>query len=138
MSGDGNMFGALVSSIGTYRRASDTSRALRMQGEMAARDAFANEEAQRRDASQLAGAQAAAMAQAGGGAGGTNELVARQSAVLAELDALNIRYSGLTKRAASLSEARATKREGAFLAGAQLLAGSSKSSSNRLIQAMGG
>lgn len=138
MSGDANMFSALLGSIGTYRRASDQSRALRMQGDMAARDAYANEEAQRRDASQFAGAQAAAMAQAGGGAGGTNELVARQSAVLAELDALNIRYGGITKRAALISEAKSVKREGAFLAGAQLLSDSSKSSSSRQIRAMGG
>lgn len=138
MSGDGNMFSALIGSIGAYRRASDQSRALRVQGEMDARDALANEESQRREASQIAGAQAAAMAQAGGGAGGTNDLVARQSAVLAELDALNIRYGGLTKRAALLSEAKAVKREGVFLAGAQLLSGSSKSSSSRQIRAMGG
>ncbi len=138
MSGDGNMFGALLSSIGTYRRASDQSRALKREGEMAARDALANEEALRRDSSQFMGRQAAAMAQAGGGAGGTNDLVARQSAVLAELDALNIRYCGMTKRTALLAEAKSVKREGAFLAGAQLLAGSSKSSSNRQIRAMGG
>ena len=138
MSGDGNMFSALLGSIGTYRRASDQSRALKMQGEMAARDALANEQAQRREANQFLGTQAAAMAQAGGGSGGTNDLVARQSAVLAELDALNIRYSGMTKRTALLAEAKSVKREGGLLAGAQLLAGSSKSSSGRQIRAMGG
>ena len=51
------------------------------------------EERQRREAAQLLGKQRAAMLQNGTGAGGSNLDVARQSAVEAELDALNIRYN---------------------------------------------
>lgn len=52
------------------------------------------EEAQRREAAFILGKQRAAGAQAGLGLGGSFADVSEQSAVMAELDALNIRYTG--------------------------------------------
>lgn len=52
------------------------------------------EEQQRREARFEAGRRRAAIAQSGGGFGGSNELLDSQSETMAELDALNIRYEG--------------------------------------------
>lgn len=52
------------------------------------------EEQQRREAAFILGKQRAAGAQAGLGLGGSFADVSEQSAVMAELDALNIRYTG--------------------------------------------
>lgn len=110
--------------------------ALRMQARETRSEGYRDEEAQRRDARQFFGMQAAAMADAGGGVGGSNELLIRQSAALAELDALNIRYGALQRGRkvdwAVMQEGTATKmsylRAGAqFLSAAGTLMGSSGS-----------
>lgn len=94
--------------------------------EQAARD----EEALRRESTSLLGKQRAAIAEAGLSSGGTTGLLADQSAVLAELDALNIRYQGATRGTGLLSQAAASRFGGAqsrkaagLLAGAQLVSG---------------
>lgn len=56
--------------------------------------AGAREDAQRRQARQVLGAQRAAFAQSGGGMGGSAADVMGQSAMNAELDALTLRYEG--------------------------------------------
>lgn len=84
---------------------------------------YLDEEAQRREAKMLLGAQAAAMAQSGTGIAGSNELVMRQSAALAELDALNIRYRGLMQAKGLLAEGRAAQSSGYMSAGLSLLKG---------------
>jgi len=56
--------------------------------------AGAREEQQRRQSRQVLGQQSAALAQAGIGLGGSALDIAEQSAFMAELDALNIRYEG--------------------------------------------
>lgn len=90
--------------------------------------AYEDEAAQRREATLLQGRQAAAVGQAGIGSGGTAGTALRQSAVLAELDALNIRYGGQQKsknlRAQAdeeLRQGKAGKKAANKLAGAQLL-----------------
>ncbi|MCE3290296.1 MAG: hypothetical protein K0R83_2308 [Caulobacter sp.] len=55
------------------------------------------QEAMRRQSDQLLGAQRAAIAESGTGAGGSNGLIATQDATLAELDALTERYEGRLK-----------------------------------------
>jgi hypothetical protein len=70
-----------------------------------AAQAAAGEDAQRRKARQIAGAQRAAISELGTGNGGTNLLAVEQSARDAELDALNIRYEGELKRRGLLSDA---------------------------------
>jgi hypothetical protein len=91
-----------------------------------------SEESLRRENSQLLAKQRAAIAQSGAGAGGTNGMLADQSAVLAELDALNTRYTGAIRGEGLLSQARAyrlggrTAGKGAgLLAGSALLSGAS-------------
>lgn len=89
-----------------------------------------DEEAQRRESNAILGKQRAAIAEAGLGSGGTTGMLADQSSVLAELDALNIRYNGLLRGAGLLSDAAMTRfggrqiaRSAGLLAGQQLLSG---------------
>lgn len=72
---------------------------------IAARQGTANEEAQRRKAAIMAGEQRAAIAQAGIGTSGTATDLTEQSASLAELDALNIRYNASLQQASYLNQA---------------------------------
>jgi hypothetical protein len=58
----------------------------------------AAEEALRRDQRQFLGKQRAAVAESGTGMSGSNEDVMRQSAALAELDALNVQFEGNIER----------------------------------------
>jgi galactokinase len=88
---------------------------------------------QRREARMQAGERRAAMAQSGVGLTGSNADIDRQSEILAEFDALNIRYDGTTKRTdlinsaatdrASASNARTT---GYLNAAGSILSGVSK------------
>jgi len=71
----------------------------------------AQEGVQRREARQVLGAQAAGFAQAGGGMEGSAHDVMEQSAVLAELDALNIRYGGELKAKGLTDEATISRFE---------------------------
>jgi hypothetical protein len=67
--------------------------------EIASEQAGAREEAMRRDTAQQLGRAAAAQAQSGVDASSGSALaVAAQSATMAELDALNVRYEGQMKR----------------------------------------
>lgn len=104
----------IIRGLGDYTQGNAQARLLRAQAREAQRQAYADEEALRREARQVLGAQAAAMAQSGTGLGGTNEALVRQSAALAELDALNIRYRGLTQAKALRAEAKAAKRAGRY------------------------
>jgi hypothetical protein len=104
--------------------------ALRRQASAASAQGYADEASQRRYAKQFAGRQAAAIAQSGTGVGGSNALIIEQDAVLAELDALNIRYSAGMRSAALKAEARAMKNaagsaliKGGMRAGAALMRG---------------
>ncbi len=72
----------------------------------------AREEQQRRQARQLLGRQRAAVAQAGIGWGGSALDIMEQSATLAELDALTIRYEGDLKARGLLAEAEFDKYAG--------------------------
>ena len=65
----------------------------------------AREEQQRRQARQILGKQRAAVAQAGIGWGGSALDIMEESATLAELDALTIRYEGDLKAKGLLAEA---------------------------------
>lgn len=62
------------------------------------------EEAQRRAARIEAGERRAAMAQSGVGLGGSTYDVERQSEIMAELDALNIRYEGQLESKSALDQ----------------------------------
>lgn len=71
----------------------------------AAQQGAANEEAQRRKAAIIAGEQRAAIAGAGIGNEGTASDLVQQSAQLAEMDALNIRYASSLQQAGFLNQA---------------------------------
>lgn len=110
------------------------------QARVARQQAGAEEEAQRRQNRQLLATQRAAIGQAGIGFGGTPGLLHEDTAMQAELDALNIRYGG-EQQASSLlnqaneagisagilkSNAKQAKRAGILKAGASLLSAGAK------------
>lgn len=110
----------------------------RARQEMAA--TAADEAAHRREARMRIGRQAAAQAEAGIGTSGSAGLLLEQSSVLAELDALNIRYGGQMRSRGLLAESlmtrergRAARRNAGLLAGAQLLSGFSKAYTSGLL-----
>lgn len=76
----------------------------RQQASAALTSANQREEQQRRAARVMSGERRAAIAQSGAGLGGSNADVDRQSEVLAELDALNIRYEGQVQSTGLLNQ----------------------------------
>lgn len=66
--------------------------------------ANAREDQQRREARFMAGQRRAAIAESGTGLGGSNADIDRQSEIMAELDALNIRYEGATQSTGLLNQ----------------------------------
>ena len=96
------------------RRAANTNADIAEQNrKLAAEQGFAREDAFRRQARMRLGSQAAAIAESGVDPGsGSALLVAAQSATNAELDALNIRYEGLTQATGYAREAVAERRRG--------------------------
>lgn len=79
---------------------------LEQQARVARQQAGADEEAQRRQARQVLGSQRAAIGQSGIGFGGTAGMLMDDSAMQAELDALNIRYGGEQQATSLLNQAR--------------------------------
>lgn len=136
MSGWFDALPSFVQSIGTLQagregreNADEDAAFLEAQGREASNQALRDEEAQRRAARMALGRMSAAVGEAGGGYGGSAGQLLEQSDVLAELDALNIRYGGQMRRSALRSQAAGVRRSapGArqtnLLAGAQLLRG---------------
>jgi hypothetical protein len=122
--------GAVAQGLDANSAANVNAAALGQQAHVAASQGYADEQTQRRQARQVLGEQAASIAQAGGGTGGTTAKVAEQSGINAELDALNIRYGGTMKASGLMAQAQAEKYAGrsalvqsGFLAGANLLKG---------------
>jgi len=97
------------------------------------KEANLHEEAQRRKNRQLLARQRAQLAESGIGFEAMGESLIEDSATMAELDALNIRYEGETQRRGLLAGANLSRMEGKnaqkagyFKAGATLLSGGSK------------
>jgi hypothetical protein len=125
--------GSFLSALGTIGAARSDSRALKAQSRTAFAQGYEDEAAQRRRARAELGEQAAAIAQAGIGYGGTAALVMEQSELNAEMDALNYRYRGVQQGTALRTQAKQVKAEGYMQAGAQLLTGYGASKNNRSI-----
>jgi hypothetical protein len=136
MSGWVQALPSFLQSIGTMNagreareNAEEEAAALEAQGREASNQALRDEEAQRRAARMALGRMSAAIGEAGGGYGGSAGLLLQQSDVLAELDALNIRYGGQMRRRTLRSQASSVRRSAPsasqtnLLAGAQLLRG---------------
>lgn len=97
------------------------SQALKMQGVVAGQQALADEASKRREIAQLRGHNAAVLAESGLSADGSSGLMADQSAAMAELDALNIRYKGTLRKSTLDYESNVAQKQGEMLAGAKLL-----------------
>lgn len=122
--------GAVTQGLDASAAGNANAAALGQQAHVAQSQGYADEQTQRRQSAQVLGEQAAAIAQAGGGTGGTSAKVAEQSGINAELDALNIRYGGTMKASGLMAQAAAAKAQGraglvqsGFLAGSNLLKG---------------
>lgn len=122
--------GSLIQGQNAATAGDYNARMLSMQAHTAQVQSYADEQTQRRQAREVMGEQAASLAQAGGGYGGTTAGVVENSAVNAELDALNIRYGGAMKATGLMAQAygekaagRAAQTNSYFLAGANLLKG---------------
>lgn len=121
---------ALFSGISQKREADAQSDVLSAEARIAGQQAVAEGDAQRRQARQFLSMQAAAIGESGTGYGGTNAKLREQSAIEAELEALNIRYGGQLKQQGLRAEAGFAKQRGTsaligsgLAAGAALLSG---------------
>ena len=104
--------GSIAQGNAANAAAQANATALSNQAEAELRASGAREEQQRRQNRQFLGAQRAALAQAGIGVDGSAYDIARQSAINAELDALNIRYEGQLRSKNLRDQATITRFEG--------------------------
>lgn len=112
MGGTMGVLSTAMSVIGTLASAKSEADAAKYNAKVATQQAgqvasAANqqEEAQRRKARIFQGEQRAAISESGTGLGGSNLDIERQSEVMQELDALNIRYEGNVQRTGLLNQA---------------------------------
>jgi hypothetical protein len=112
--------GTTGQTVGALRSGRADSAALQAQARVAQDQGFRDEEAQRRANRYKLGDQAASFAELGGG---QDEGVMRQSAINAELDALNIRYAAAIHASGLNAQAANAKRQSRLLAGSALLSG---------------
>lgn len=80
--------------------------------QLAREQAAAKEQLHRNEVRMFMGRQRAAVAEAGVGFGGTQQDLAVQSALAAEMDALNIRYAGELEARGLFAQAQQTRLEG--------------------------
>lgn len=120
---------AAASAYGSYSQGQQQAQNYKAQAAVAARNAMlqrqqartarqqagAEEEAQRRQAAQFLGTQRAAIGQSGIGYGGSAGQLIEDSAIQAELDALNIRYGGEQQAQGLLEQARSSELESGLL-----------------------
>lgn len=104
--------GSIAQGNAANAAAQANATALSNQAEAELRASGAREEQQRRQNRQFLGAQRAALAQAGIGVDGSAYDIARQSAINAELDALDIRYEGQLRSKNLRDQATITRFEG--------------------------
>lgn len=122
--------GPILQGAGTAQAGAANAQTLRAQAEVSTEQGGRDEEAQRREGRQVIGKLAASMAEAGG----VDEGVLKQSTVLAELDALNIRYGAALEAKGLSRSATSISRQTGLLAGAQILTGLSRArTTNRTI-----
>jgi hypothetical protein len=116
---------ALYSGVMAKRDADSESELLSQEARTSAQQSVAVEEAQRRQARQFLAMQSAAIGESGTGTGGSNRVLMQQSAIEAELEALNIRYAGqLRTQGLTYQSDLAEQRGKSALIGSGLAAGS--------------
>ncbi len=122
--------GPILQGAGQAQAGAESAQTLREQAAVSTEQGGRDEEAQRREGRQVIGRLAASMAEAGG----IDEGVLKQSTVLAELDALNIRYGAKLEAKGLSRSATSINKQSGLLAGATILAGLSKArTTNRTI-----
>ena len=122
--------GEILKGVGQMKGAQEAAAIREAQAEASEDQGGRDEEAQRREGRQAIGKLAASMAEAGG----VDEGVLKQSTVLAELDALNIRYGAALEAKGLSRSATSISRQTSLLAGAQILTGFSRArTTNRTI-----
>lgn len=121
--------GGVMGAMGQYQQGRQEEQNLKNQARLANRNALAaeqqarvarqqagrEEETLRKQARRQIGQQSAAIAQSGIGFGGTAGLLQEDSALQAELDALNIRYGGELEASSLLDQAKMSRYEGKIL-----------------------
>ncbi|MES1993189.1 MAG: hypothetical protein V4457_06190 [Pseudomonadota bacterium] len=115
--------GAAVGAVGTQQAGGSQIHALEDQATVSEEQGAADEATIRRNSAFALGKQAAAIAEGGGGYGGTNAGVMKDSHVAAEMDALNYRYRGVSQAQGLLAQAKSISKQSPLLAGGQLLQG---------------
>ncbi len=121
---------AVASGVQQSNQAEAESDLAKQNAQAAAEQASAAEDAQRRRGRSILARQRAAIAESGIGFGGSSETLQQDSAVQAELDALNVRYEGRMRGLGFQTDANIAKQRsknamaGGFLSGSgQLLGG---------------
>ena len=104
--------GAIAEGRTADKAARYNASVLESNAEQVVRESNAAIEAQGRNIQQQMGRQRAAIAQSGGGFGGSAEDVARQSMAEAELDLLNTRYEGQMRARGLIAEAKMQRFQG--------------------------
>lgn len=118
--------GLAMQVLGGVQSAKSNIHSLEDQASTSNAQGVADEATVRRNSQFELGKQAAAIAENGGGYGGTNAGVMKDSHVAAEMDALNYRYRGLMRSYGLLSQAKQISKQSPLMAGGQLLAGSAQ------------
>lgn len=118
--------GLALQVVGNQQGSKANISALESQASTADAQGAADEATIRRNSSFALGKQAAAIAEGGGGYGGTNAGVMKDSHVAAEMDALNYRYRGLMRGYGLLAQAKQISKQSPLMAGGQLLQGGSQ------------
>jgi hypothetical protein len=125
-----NTTGALVTGLTGAQASEQNARTYRTEGTIATTQGAQQEAQERRSTAMTLGSMRAAGAQAGAGTDGSAGRAISQSAMNAELDALNIRYKSQLQRWSYFAqadnldrEATAQRTSGALKAGAALLKG---------------
>lgn len=115
--------GLALQVIGGAQGAKANINALKDQATTSNAQGVADEATIRRNSQFELGKQAAAIAENGGGYGGTNAGVMKDSHVASEMDALNYRYRGLMRGYGLLYQAKQISKQSPLMAGGQVLSG---------------
>jgi hypothetical protein len=116
---------ALYSGFQAKREAGQEADVLSEEAKIVAQQSVAAQDAQRRQARQFLSMQSVMVGESGTGYGGSSGVLMKQSAIEAELEALNIRYAGDLKVQGLNTRAQFAKQRGtSALIGSGLAAGS--------------
>lgn len=115
--------GAVSSASAQMRASEENAGYLQQEGRVASAGYNQNMASQLRKNAAMMGASTAAAVQSGGGVGGSTKAVLDQSALNANLDALNIKYEGIIRKNTYDEQAGIDLDQGRQLATATLLKG---------------